>query len=201
MKVTSIKQQVKNQDRASLFVDGKYSFSLSLNELVIEKLKIGQEIDEPELKRLKKLSEDGKLRGRALEWVLNRPRSLREFRNYLYRKKVDPDMITGFSSEFESRGYLSDESFSNWLIDMRRRGGKSDRAIKNELMKKGVGREIIESTLIKDSEQELTRLKTLLQKKRGNARYKNDEMKLKQYLLRQGFSYDDIKSALSETEN
>ena len=47
MKITTIKQQVKNPERASIFVDGKYSFSLSLNELVAEKLKIGQEIDDP----------------------------------------------------------------------------------------------------------------------------------------------------------
>src|ERR1700709_459622 len=97
MKITSIKQQVKNPERASLFVDGKYSFSLSLNELVAEKLKINQEIDEAELKRLKKLSEDGKLKNRAMEWVMNRPRSIRELRDYLYRKKAEPEQITGIT--------------------------------------------------------------------------------------------------------
>ncbi len=200
MKITSIKQQVKNPERASLFVDGKYSFSLSLNELVAERLKINQEIDESALKRLKKLSEDGKLKNRALEWVLNRPRSILELRDYLYRKKAEPEQITGITEELEGRGYISDSSFAVWLIDMRRRGGKSDRAIQNELMKKGVVREVIAETLQKNGDQERALLKEIIEKKRRLSRYKNDEIKLKQYLLRQGFSYDDIKIVLSGAE-
>ena len=39
MRVSSIKQQVKNPQRVSIFVDGKYSFSLSLDELLREKIK------------------------------------------------------------------------------------------------------------------------------------------------------------------
>jgi len=196
--ISSIKQQVKNPERASIFVDGKYSFSLSLNELVTEKLKLKQEISEEELKRLKKLSADGKLKARALEWVFNRPRSLRELRDYLYRKKAEPEQIMGISEELEKRGYISDRSFAEWLIDMRRRGGKSDRVIQNELMKKGVGREIISETLVKNSNEERALLKTLIEKKLRLPRYNTDEMKLKQYLLRQGFSYDDIKAVLSD---
>ena len=194
MKITSIKQQIKNPERASIFVDGKYAFSLHLNELVQEKLKIGQEIEEADLKRLKKLSEDGKLKARTLEWVLNRPRSVREVRDYLYRKKAEPEFSTELIQEFEARGYLSDLTFANWLIDMRRRNGKSDQVIKNELIKKGVAREIITDVMPKDSEGEYGRLRAAYEKKRSHTRYKNDPIKLKQYLLRQGFSYEDIKT-------
>ncbi len=196
MKITSIKPQVKNPDRASVFVDGKYTFSLSLNELVIEKLKLNQELDQEEVKRLKKLSEDGKLKARAMEWVLNRPRSLREFRDYLYRKKAEPEQIEALSGEFEVRGYLSDITFTEWLVDMRRRAGKSDRAVQSELMKKGVSREIIAEHMPRDNESEVERLKDLIAKKQKLPRYKNDPLKFKQYLLRQGFNYDDIRSLL-----
>jgi regulatory protein len=198
MKITSIKQQVKNPERASLFVDGTYSFSLSLNELVAEKLKINQEIDELELKRLKKLSNDGKLKVRALEWVMNRPRSAREFKDYLYRKKAEPDQITALLEEFEKRGRINDADFARWLIDMRRRSGRSDRAIKNELMKKGVNREVITEVLEPNGDDERMRLRVLIDKKKNLTRYRQDELKLKQYLLRQGFSYDDIKVVLTE---
>jgi regulatory protein len=87
MKITAIKQQVKNPERASIFIDGKYSFSLTLDELVRERLKNDEEIDGSRLKKLKKISEDGKIRMRALAWAMNRPHSVREFRDYLYRKK------------------------------------------------------------------------------------------------------------------
>ncbi len=197
MKITSIRQQVKNPERVSIFLDGKYSFSLSLNELVAEKLKIGQELNEPETKRLKKLSDDGKMKARALEWVMNRPRSVREFRDYMYRKKTDPDLSLRLQEEFESRGYLSDLSYAIWLTDMRRRGGKSERAIRSELISKGVNREILEEVL-QDNGDELARLRELVAKKQKLSRYKADRQKFMQFLARQGFNYDDIKTVLNK---
>lgn len=56
MIVTSLKEQVKNKDRVSVFVDSKYSFSLTISELLDTKLKVGQEIDEVKLKSLKNLA-------------------------------------------------------------------------------------------------------------------------------------------------
>lgn len=197
MKITSIKQQLKNPERASLFIDGKYSFSLSLNELVAERLKINQEIDDAGLKRLKKLSDDGKLKARTLEWVLNRPRSIRELRDYLYRKKAEPEQINNLTEEFENRGYISDEAFTLWLVDMRKRGGKSNRAIENELFKKGVAREIVSKSMSKDEAEEEDRLRAVYAKKSRLSRYKADPSKLIQYLLRQGFSYGDVKKIMS----
>lgn len=196
MKITSIKQQVKNPERASIFVDGKYSFSLSLNELVSEKLKISQEIDESELKRLKKLSDDGKIKMRALEWVMSRPRSKRELRDYLFRKKVEPEQIEALTEEFTARNYMSEQGFAQWLIEMRRRQGKSERAIRSELSSKGIPREVADEAL-EEGKDELDRLKIIVSKKQKLPRYKADQQKLMQYLARQGFSYDDIKSVLN----
>src|SRR4051812_11646751 len=106
MKITSIKQQVKNPERVSVFVDGKYEFSLSLDELVKYKLKNNDELDQGDVKKYKKISADGKLRMRVLEWLLNRPHSERELRDYLYRKKVEPEQIDSLVSEMTEKGYL-----------------------------------------------------------------------------------------------
>jgi regulatory protein len=199
MKISSIKQQIKNPERASIFVDGKYTFSLSLNDLVSEKLKIGQEINETDLKRLNKLSVDGKLKARALEWVMNRPRSMREFRDYMFRKKADPELVDNLMAELIERKYLNEARFADWLSDVRRRRGKSDRAIRAELAGKGVDREIANDAAGKGDEHE--RLKQLYIKKAELTRYKADPQKLMQYLARQGFSYDDIKSVKAELSN
>jgi regulatory protein len=197
MKITSIRQQVKNPERANIFINSKYSFSLSLNELVAQKLKIGQNIDESDQKRLKKLSEDGKLKTRSLEWVMNRPRSTREFKNYLYRKKASPEQSESLIEVFTNRGYLSDAKYAKWLIEIRRRGGKSERAIRSELSGKGVDREVADEAL-KDGSDERSRLKDVITKKQKLPRYKADPQKLMQYLARQGFTYDDIKSVMNK---
>lgn len=197
MKITAIKQQVKNPERASIFLNGKYAFSLSLNELVAERLKIGQELDEPEQKRLKKLSDDGKLKGRALEWVMTRPRSIREFKDYMFRKKAETELTERLIEDFTGRSYLNEVNFTNWLIDMRRRQGKSERAIRAELSKKGIARDLVQEVM-EDNGDEIARLGAVVAKKGILPRYKSDQTKLMQYLARQGFSYEDIKTVLKQ---
>lgn len=195
MKITAIKQQVKNPERASIFIDGKYSFSLTLNELVAEKLKIGQELSEKDLKKLKKMSEDGKLKMRALEWVMSRPRSIREFKNYMFRKKADPELTEKLIDEFVDKNYINEERFAEWLSDVRIRRGKSNRAIQAELSSKGIARELAQEVL--SGSDEIERLKELVDKKAKLPRYKADPQKLMQYLARQGFKYDDIKQLMN----
>jgi hypothetical protein len=52
--ITDIKIQVKNTEKVSLFVDGKYSFSLTISQLAEHKiLKINQEILPNKLLNLK----------------------------------------------------------------------------------------------------------------------------------------------------
>jgi regulatory protein len=197
MKITSIKQQIKNPERVSVFVEGKYLFSLSLDELVREKLKKDQELTEAEIKRLKKISEDGKLRSRSLEWLLGRPHSTREFKDYLYKKKAEAELIDAFIKEFSQKGYLDDAKFADWLIELRQRKNRSRRAIRAELLKKGIAGEVLEIALQSEEINEEESLKELIEKKKRQSRYKDDPLKLAQYLTSQGFSYDLVKKHLA----
>lgn len=197
MKVTRIRQQVKNPERVSIFVDEKYGFSLSLDELLAQKLKKDQELSEADVKRLKKISDDGKLRARSLEWLLNRPHSIREFKDYLYRKKADPELAVALIQEFSQKNYLNEQRFGEWFVELQSRRGKSNRAIKAELFKKGIDREMADKLLEGDPEGEIQRLNSLVTKKRKAARYKSDPQKLAKYLAAQGFDWQDVKQALA----
>ena len=179
-----------------MFVDGKYEFSLSLDELLEQRLKNGDELDKDGIKRLKKISTDGKLRIRAMEWLLNRPHSTREFRDYLYRKKAEPELTESFAGEFSEKGYLDDRKFGQWFIELHKRRNKSDRAIRSELFGKGLDRELVEELMADQADDEIERLKKLVAKKRQSTRYKNDELKLARYLTSQGFNYGLVKEAL-----
>lgn len=196
MIVSAIKQQVKNPNRVNVFIDGKYTFSLSLDELLAERLKKDQQIDEARLKVLKKLSADGKLRTRTLEWLLNRPHSTRELRDYLYRKKADPALTEKLVKEFAARKYLNDEAYGHWLVELRKRAGKSNRAIRAELFKKGLSRQIADEVLATKTNGEEERLKKLIAKKQRLPRYRSDPQKLAKYLVNQGFDWSLVKQNL-----
>jgi len=197
MKITSIKQQLKNPERVSIFVDGKYQFSLSLDELAKHGLRNDQELHGSDIKKFKKISEDGKLRMRSLEWLMNRPHSEREFRDYLYKKRIEPDQAESLVSEMTEKGYLDNSKFAAWFTELQSRRGKSDRAIRAELFTKGISRELADDSIKDDAGDEAARLRTAIEKKKHLSRYKNDPQKLMRYLVGKGFSWQAVKEQLA----
>lgn len=90
-RITDLRQGARNPNRVNVFVDEKYAFSLDITQVVDYKLKVGKIISSSEWGELEKASEFGKLYQRALEWVLVRPRSVRELRDYLRRKNIQSE--------------------------------------------------------------------------------------------------------------
>lgn len=138
-----------------------------------------------------------------------RPHSAKEMRDYLYRKTrptrskigelregVSPELTTRVFERLLEKGDINDQSFARYWIENRSlKKGVSKRKLTAELSAKGVDRSIIEQLLGETERTDKDELQKIIIKKRS--RYP-DEQKLIAYLARLGFSYDDIKSALSE---
>jgi len=197
MKITKLSAQVKNLDRVNVFLDGKYSFSLTIDQVLEYKVKKDLEIDEQDVKKFEKLSLDGKLRQRALEWLMIRPHSEKEVMDYFRRKKVDSEQARAWLDEFILRGYQSDKFFARWWIDQRRAKQKSQQFIRQELRQKGVDTAIIQSFLLEESVTDKSALMILIEKKQKQTKYQ-DSQKLTTYLVRQGYRYSDVVDALAD---
>ncbi|MDO5481265.1 MAG: RecX family transcriptional regulator [Candidatus Saccharibacteria bacterium] len=85
--ITRISQAVKNPNRANIFVNEKYSFSLDLSQVVDYKIRTGMSLTEREIEDFQHISEFGKLYQRTLEWTLAKPHSRKEVYDYLKRKQ------------------------------------------------------------------------------------------------------------------
>lgn len=199
MKITALKAQIKNPERVSIFVDGKYSFSLTVNEVISQKLKRDLEVTDLEVIAFKKLSSDGKIKARAYEWLLNRPHSTRELKDYFYRKKVDLDLQARLVAEFTKKQVLNNDRFADWSAERLTRKNKSFRAISNELRSKGVDQVTIQSIASRQGNNDKQALQHLIAKLKSRPKY-IDQKKLIAHLLSKGFSYSDVKSALSLQE-
>lgn len=195
--VTAIKAQVKDENRVSVFLDGKYSFSLSLEQLLESRLKKNVELDEAQISHLKKASEDGKKRQKAIEWILLRPHSSREFNDYLFRKKIDKQLGAKWHDEFVKNGLLNDEKYARWFAENRARKNKSLRAIKSELFSKGISSSLVEKVTGELEVDDNDALKKLAEKLGARPSYQDRE-KLKRYLVSKGFSYSEVKSVVDE---
>lgn len=199
MKITNLKQGMKNPERVNVFVDGAFSFSLDVAQVVEFKLKVGMEISEERLVEYKSASDFGKLYQRALEWVLVRPRSKKEANDYLYKKiyekKLNKDYIDLIINKLKNKNYLNDLSFAEWYVENRfAKKGISRKRLELELMKKGISKEIIDEVLDKRNDEE--EIKKIIAKKRS----KYDDEKLISYLCRQGFSFELARNLVRSFE-
>lgn len=216
MRITNISQAVKSPNRVNISVDGKYRFSLDVFQVGELGIKIGKEYSEEELVELETESQFGKLYARALEYTMLRPHSEREVKDYLWRKTRSTKYRSrtgeikdraGVSQEIADRvfvrlvekGYLDDEKFTRWWVENRNQiKGVSKRKLQAELRAKGIENSVIESALETSGRSDEDELAKIIAKKRD--RYETDQ-KLMAYLARQGFGYDDIKSALEKFDD
>ena len=199
--ITDIRQGVKNPNRANIFVNGKYSFSLDIAQIVDLGVKIGRKLSEDELAELKRASEFGKLYQRTLEWVLTRPHSVKETRDYLRRKIYDKKLDAGFMDliieRLMEKKYLDDRKFAEYYAENRFvKKGISQKRLKMELVKKGVAADIVEEAIVTSGRDEVEEARKIIAKKRG--RY--DDEKLMAYLCRQGFPYQLVRSLIQDSE-
>lgn len=223
MKVTRIVQQVKRSDRYSIYIDDKYSFSLSDYQLVGSGLSVGKEFTAKELKEFLDTSNFGKAYERALNYVMIRPRSEKEIKDYLVRTFLYPKpkvftnkagervikkqtidknkvgvMIDKVMDRLRDKGYINDQYFAKaWVTSRQLTKKSSKRKLEQELRVKGIDSEIIATILQNNNDTEIDNLKELIVKKRKLTKYQ-DDIKLTQYLLRQGFNYEDIISSLKQ---
>lgn len=201
--ITDLKQGVRNAERVNVYVNNKFSFSLDVSQIVDLGIKVGLEISVEELAELKKASEFGKLYQRALEWVLFRPHSERECRDYLRRKifekKLDSDFVDKIIKKLRDKKYLDDSKFAEWYVQNRfLKKGVSVKRLGMELTKKGISKEIVDGVLRGSERNDRDEILKIIAEKR--VRYSDDE-KLKAYLVRQGFDYQLVRDLVGESSS
>ena len=216
MKITDISLQARDKNRVNISVDSKYRFSLDVFQVGELGIKIGREYTDEELTVLEDKSQFGKLYARAMEYCLMRPRSVKEMRDYLWRKTrptkkrspktgeiierpgVKPEIAERVLARLIEKKYLDDEKFARfWLEHRFLQKGTSVRRLKLELVQKGIEQGTINQLIAENIRSDGEELQKIIAKKRY--KYAGDQQKFMAYLARQGFSYDDIRAALEET--
>ncbi len=200
MKITAIKQQVKQKGKYSIFVDERYSFSLSELGLINSGLRLGQKLSEEEIEAHKQASAQDKLYNRVLGLLARRMRSSWEITDYMRRHKAEEDVSTSILNKLSNLKYIDDEAFArSWVENRKLLKPTSLRKLRAELRQKHINDDIISRVLSLEKDADKDSLGELVARKRRQAKYQ-DDLKLMQYLARQGFNYQDIKSAMNSED-
>lgn len=198
MQITKIAPAAKTPGRYNIFVDGQYSFSLDELQLVQAGLHSELDIDDEQLAKFRNESEFGKNYIRAIDLISRRLRSEKEIRDYARRKSWTTDNTERVIERLKARGYLNDKVFAESFVRARQNAGKySRRRIELDLRRKGIADSIVKEVL-HDEVSDTDALRKLIAKR--VKRY-DDPTKLKAYLLRAGFNYDDINREIDAYYN
>jgi len=175
MIITKIERQKRNASRRSIFLDGKYLFSISEELFVKHVLYEGKELTQGEIDSIIAEEAEQSVKKAALRFRSIRPRSEHEIRSYLRKKGFDDSMIEKAMDFLHRNTLLNDLEFAKMFSRDRlalKPVGKS--VLKQLLYKKGIKKDIIESVTnelfsketekelaIKEAEKKYTRVSSL----------------------------------------
>ena len=145
------------------------------------------------------------LLNKSFKFLSYRPRSEKEVRDYLLRKKADDITLERIIQSLKENNFINDVDFTKWWIEQRTKfRPKAQRLIKLELLRKGIAKDLIEEILqdkTVETETDLDKAKKIAQKKL--LRYKNDKPqkqyeKMVRFLASRGFNWDTIKEVVDQ---
>jgi regulatory protein len=195
MKVTALKVQSRNPKRVNVYLDGEFAFGLAKIEAI--RLRIGQELDEAAVARLRQADDEAQAYERALKLLSVRPRSEAEVRRKLREHKVSGETIDAAIAHLRRAGLLDDAAFADYWVENRAAfRPRSQRLLKAELKQKGVSGEALEQAVegVDDAAAAYTlaakRVRAAKLAILPNAEFRR---KLGDYLARRGFDYETIE--------
>ncbi len=137
----------------------------------------------------------------AVRYLAGRPHTVTEIHRHLRSKRYDAVAIDQAIDRLRAQRYVDDEAFARWWVEQRERfKPRGDRALKSELLGKGVSRDVVDVVLgerAPDADVELakralsrplTRWATLAPAER--------KRKIHTYLAGRGFDYSTIEEVM-----
>jgi regulatory protein len=196
--ITALVAQKKNPDRVNVYLDGKYAFGLAAIEAV--RLKRGQTLTEADIERLQAADDVEQAREKALRFLSNRPRSEWEVRQNLLKAGYGDETIDRVLERLRDVALVDDAAFVRYWLDNRAQfRPKGEVALRQELRRKGVEREVIDAVL-EESEhaEDRAALQAALAKAARYRQLSQPEFaqKLGAYLARRGFDYETVREAV-----
>ena len=203
MKITKIERQKHRQSLYSVFLDGKYAFHLDKDVLSDLKLKIGQEVDQQEIRRVTRLEQIKEARDYAFLLLSYRARSCQEISERLIKKGYEKEVVQEVVKGLKGLHYLDDLAFAREWVEMRLKQNRGKILIRQELLKKGIEEDVIHNSIgqgfekVASSEDELAwqAIEKRIPRYQKLAKEKAYR-RIKDFLIRRGFSIDAAQNTL-----
>lgn len=204
MTITRIEKQTNNQKRYSIYIDEKFAFGVSEEDLIYFKLKENSEITEQRYNYIMEYVIYTKAKDKAYKFLGYKARSEKEVRDKLIKENYPQEIIDRIIELFKHYNYINDENYTKAYINDRIKfKPRAKRMLKYELAQKGIDSDTIENIIDSSNIDETDIAISLLQKKLKNKKdiEQKEKQKIYNYMLRRGFDYETINRAFKEVLN
>ena len=198
MRITDIRPCRKSL--SAVYIDGEFAVKLDTRTLLENRVDVGKELDDEELRGLISLSNERRAKEKALWLISYRSHSKKELRDKM-RRTCDPDATEKAVERMEELGLVDDESFA------RAYAGKlifekkmSKRAAVFELRRKGIDSETAQEVLDEIDVDYQEQITAVIARKYPHIEDEKIRRRAVAALQRLGYGWDDIKAALSSFE-
>ena len=196
-----------NGNEIDVELDNGKSYLLDIEQIYDLNLKIGVECSDDCLNNIIEASVFLKLYVHSRNFCLIRPRSQREVLDYLTRSIIkitsnretaqnyQTEIIPKVVDRLRNKGYINDFNFCKvYINNILKLKPISQIKLNYTLKQKGIDQGIIDQVLTGFNIDDKSSILKMTDKKLKF--YHNDNKKVINYLIHQGFSYDDIKMAV-----
>lgn len=196
--VSSIEEQKNNKNRYSVFIDGRYAFSLDDETLFKSKLKAGDEITEEKAAALIRSAQYMTCKDYGFKLVSKKLYTAHDLLQKLKAKEFDKAIAEEVCSRFTELGLIDDRAFAEaYISDASKLKQKGKRAISSELYRHGIEKALIDELL--DGFENPDGLEKIISKRLKD---KNPDRKTLNNLfaacMRKGYSAGEVKNALKK---
>lgn len=200
MLITAI--EPRRRGLSALFLDGEFVGNIDTETLLLQGLKPGRELDDEELHGLIQASDRRRAGEKALYLLEHRSHSQKELADKISRV-TSREAAEAAAAHMAEIGLVNDEEFARSLAsELFNRKGCSAARVRQELLQKGIDRELAEQIVEESAPDPVETIMELIRKK--YIRTLGDEKGRRRCvagLQRLGYRWDDIRSALHQIIN
>ncbi len=189
-------------NKIHISIDDEYRATVDADFWYSQSIRNGDEITEDELTALLDAVSFRRAYNRAIDIISRRDHGKKELVLKL-SQKVDRQVAKDVADKLEEQGFINDENYATMLAqELVEYKGMSSFRVRQELMKRGISREIaynVSDELDTDDKQCIINLLN----SKFSSRNLNDEKEFRRTvnaLIRLGYQYSDIKRAIDERE-
>ena len=198
MLITAVEPRRKGL--SALFLDGELAASVDTETLLKAGLKPGAELDDDRLHELILASDRRRAEEKALYLLEHRSHSQKELADKISRV-TSREAAEAAAAHMAELGLVDDAAYAQALAGelLNRKGYSASRA-RQELLRKGIDRELAEQAVEESAPDPVEKIKELLQRKYlGVLDDERGRRRCIAALQRLGYRWDDIRTALRQT--